>query len=65
MKKLTIDLDIEQATEFVREDLIDYYDCATFDLEEDSFDLVALRRVIKIYSTPDQYEQFCVERDLS
>ncbi len=52
--KIELELDNEQVSEIVRTDLID---CYKFDHDDPDF-LLALKQVIRCYSTHKQYQEF-------
>lgn len=60
MAKITIDLDIDQTVELVRQDLMDSYDTLDMGGDEEAFLEMkeALSRVIKYYSTLEQTDEW-------
>jgi hypothetical protein len=60
--KFELELTQDQVSDIVRKDLMMYYAMRVEPIgEEDQADQQALLRVIELYSTPEQYEQFLEE----
>lgn len=64
MTKVTVDIDLDSASEMVRTMLMDDYQRLTAEGCEDSIDLLkALDVVIEYYTVPSKYQQWVIDRE--